>query len=510
MTFSKNLVIISLALFCVAALPVWLLSRAVNPYLLRDYVTVQLSTLTSQPSQINGSIHWQLLPHPAIKISNIHIGDDNKKTDYSMRLDNMLFNLKIAPLFRGKIVFNEIAVDGFQLRINPSSSPEISKSSNSNTQNNTVNDQFEIERLLLSRGKVTLIQNDDQYQFTDLQIGAENLNQQTNSIPFQLKSNMEYLNNKKALAKAHIQFKGRTTLSKSLFKEHANDLKSSLITGQLLIKNANLGKFKLTRLNANTSLKQGILQLNPLSITLYQGQSIGDLRYDLAEKALQINQTASAINSNLLTRDLFNKALLKGKLDLSLHAHADLTKGSWQDISRGQGNISIRDGSLESIDLNQVVKLTSSKINNLLLSSPPELKVILENPADAEPPSFKGKTPFKLLSIPFQLEQTNWHSDAMLLQTETLQIKGDAHLNLTNDQVDGHLQAVVIGNDDKLNEVQTMLGGNFPFLIKNNLIKPIVLPDLNKINSLLTKAWLNKTLTKPIKTISSRVMTYLP
>ncbi|WP_019217248.1 hypothetical protein [Legionella tunisiensis] len=45
------------------------------------------------------------------------------------------------------------------------------------------------------------------------------------------------------------------------------------------------------------------------------------------------------------------------------------------------------------------------------------------------------------------------------------------------------------------------MGGSFPILVQGTLTKPVVLPDLKKINPILTKAWLKETLVKPVETI---------
>ncbi|MGQ3892304.1 AsmA family protein [Legionella sp. CNM-4043-24] len=512
MKLIKKLLAASLLLLLISSLSLWILSRTIKPEVLREYVSSQLSAISSQPSQINGDIHWQIFPQPGIKITDVEVGNENSKSDYFLHMNNLQFNLKITPLLRGRLVFNDIDVKGFRARINTdaplNTNTAVKKTGAASS--NPFGEQLAIDRLMLSQGQVILQSREQQVKLSNLQIGAEHINLESGLFPFQLKSGIEYQDQHKKLFSSKIQFKGYTLLSTALLRNPAAQLQSARLTGQLDIQNLRSAQIKIAKIHANTSFRQGILQLNPLTINLYEGQSIGDLRYELSEKNLQINQTASALNSSRMTLDIFGKTLIKGKLDMSLHAQIDTGRSNWQATALGSGNISVKDGSLEAVDLNKIIAISSEKINKLLIGLQPGMKLSLSGNPLNDPQFFSGNSPFKLLSIPYHLDNNTLHSEDLLLQMDNLQVKGDTQLNLNDYALLGHLRATVLIEDKKINKIQQLLGGYFPLLVKDTATNPSVIPDFSKINPVLTKAWLGSTLTRPVRSIADSVASFLP
>jgi AsmA protein len=506
MKFVKKLLLPLIAISLLLSIAVLILSRTINPELIREYVSSQLTAFTSEPSRVEGDITWAIFPAPGIKITTVQIGDENYHSNYSLKVENLFLNLKIAPLLRGKLVFNTIKVDGFEVHINaanplPVTPTKVSKEGRASNQQ--LNNQFAIERLLLSHGRITLIDKEQKIVLSDLQIGANQINLQHTAFPFQLKSTIEYSDADKFLAIAQLQFKGNTSLS-TLINDPSFDLKSAVLNGQLLIQKAQVDKFKIDKLSANTSFKNNIINLNPLTIHLYQGESIGNLRYNLTENNLQINQIATHVNSAPLTKDLFNKRLLKGNMDLSLHTHTNLQTPNWQDSTVGNGNISMKNGKLELVNLNKVIEVTSNKINTLLSGKKSTSEPNLDVTSFDDPQFFKGGTPFQLMAIQYRLENTLLSSDSLILETERLQLKGQGQVNLNDYALESRFLAMVTVTEKKVNQIQKLLGGSFPLMVKGSLTQPQILPDLKKINPILTQLWLKETLTKPAKKIKEQ------
>lgn len=498
-------------LFVIASTALLVLSKSINPDVVRTFVSEQLASMTSQPSHINGNLSWHIFPAPGISLTNIVLGNEDSQTGYLLEMDTLHLNLKIASLLQGKLVFNDVKVNGFHVQINTDIASAKSEAITPSKSSSSVDEQFAVENLLLTDGVMIIHQHENTLTMNHLQIGAEHINLKGEMFPFQLKANMVYTKDKLVLAKSHAQFKGGILLPGALPGTPFAQGKTPVIKGQLLLDNAQVGQIKLNKVKAYTLLKQGILQLNPMNITLYQGRSIGDLRYELAEKNLQINQTGSDINSAKLSQDLFGKVLVKGKLDISLHTQADLSRATWQDSLLGNGNLSIKDGSLESIDLNKLVSITSGKLDKMLgeLRTGLKLNDKPDNPLK-EPVFLTGSTPFTLLSLPWRVDNGSMHSESMLLDAGMLQLKGNARLSLNDYALNGQLSAVINTPDGKIATIQQMLGGHFPLLVKNTLIDPQVLPDYAKINPVLSKAWLNNTLGKPVRTITDTVFSIMP
>ncbi|KTD11264.1 AsmA family protein [Legionella jamestowniensis] len=509
MKFFKKLFIFFAVTLIVATVILWTLAKSISPAVVKDYVSAQLTLLTKQQSQVEGDISWQLFPRPGIKITRVTIGNDNKQNDYSVKLENLLFNLKITPLLRGKLVFSELNVNGFQLTINSDiKQPVAKKTALFSPQKDSIAEQFAIENILLTHGEMLFKKDKRIIQFSNLQIGAERFNLQKQSFPLQFKSQLTITADGKPSVRAHINFKGSTALSMKLFDNPLAAFQNTPLAGQLIIQDFKLNQFKVNKIRSTVKTKAGTLLLNPLTLNMYHGESVGDLSYEFATNKLVLNQTATNLNGSKLIYDLVEKKLFRGNVDFSIHALANMDK-NWLETASGNGNLTIKDGVVESVNLNKVIDKTSNKINQLLSGKKNEVTDVLQLSQFDDPAFFKGHTNFKLLTIEYTLQNEKLLSNSLVLQTDKLQLKGDGELNLKDTNLDSHLQAKVSLTDPEVDKIQQLLGGNFPLLVKGNLRAPAVLPDLKIINPILTRFWLKETLTKPVKVFHKQLKTLL-
>ncbi|MDI9819469.1 MULTISPECIES: AsmA family protein [unclassified Legionella] len=512
MKFLKKLLATFVVIFILTTIILWVLAKSIKPEIIKDYISSQLTSLTAQPSQVEGDISWQLFPRPGVKITGVQIGNESSQTNYSVKIDNLLFNLKITPLLRGKLVFSELAVNGFKVNINPNAErqvkPKKSTPADKHSTQNSLAKQFAIERFLLSQGQVTLIQDNNKLTLSNLQVGADQFNLQKETFPLQLKSNFILTSANKAVAKASVSFKGSLALSASLFNDPLTVLQQTPLNGQLSLQNLRIKQFKVNKISANVKTKAGSLLLNPLTLNLYNGESVGDLSYEFANMKFDLNQTATNLDGSKLLYDLTRKNF-KGTADFSLHAQASMQNTDWQNTVTGKGNLTIKDGIVESIDLDKFIDETSNLINGLISGNKENINRTLQPGQFENPDFFKGNTNFRLLTLQYALQEGKLQSDSLVLQTDRLQLKGEGTLNLRDNLLDGHLLAKVSLTNPSVDKIQQLLGGSFPVLIKGNLVTPIILPDLKVINPLLTRFWLKETLTKPVKQIHKQLKSLL-
>lgn len=511
MKFLKKLIISLCALLLLVTIVLWALAKSVSPTVIKDYVSTQLTTLTDQKSRVNGDISWQIFPRPGIKITGVQIGDQANQNSYSVQLDNLLFNLKITPLLRGKLVFSELNVDGFQININPNAAPtKVKKVASTSTKKpHNIAEQFAIERFLLSRGKIVVNEYSQVITLSNLQIGAEQFNLKKIAFPVQFKTQFDVASAGKSVVKAQVNFKGSTALSASLLNAPMTLLQNMPLEGQLAVQDLKTQQLKISKIRANVKTKTGVLLLNPLTLNMYNGESVGDLSYEFASMKLILNQTATNLDGNKLIYDLVKKKLFKGSVDFSIHTQANMQTGNLAKNIEGQGSLSIKNGIVESINLDKVIDETSSKINALLTGKKDKVQNVLQLSQFDNPDYFKGSTKFKLLTFQYTLANEKLLSNSLILQTDRLQLNGEGQLNLKDNEIDSHLFAKVSLNDPEVDKIQQLLGGNFPLLAKGNLTEPSVLPDLKIINPILTRFWLKETLAKPVKHIHKQIKTLL-
>ncbi|MBA2651613.1 MAG: AsmA family protein [Tatlockia sp.] len=506
----KKLLALVIVVVLLAMITLWILAEWVKPEVLRHYINSHFSALTHQKSEVEGEITWQIFPRPGIKVTKIRIGDDSNPSHYSAKLENLHFNLKITPLLRGKLVFNDLMVDGFTVNVNPglASAPLTTQNTpvkfQAKTEDQTkLSEQFAIERFLLSHGQINIVENTRVVSFSGLQIGGEQFNLQRRLFPFQFKSNFEITKDKQQIIKAQVNFKGSTSLSPLVFSNPFTILQNTPLDGVISLQNVKIKQLKIAKISAHTKTKPGVFVFNPLTFSLYHGESVGDLSYEFASKKLNINQTATNLDSSKFIKDLLNKSLFKGSLDLSLHAQANLDNPNWLDSTTGYGSFTIKNGVIELINLNKVINDTSDKINLLFAGDTIKKEPSLELGQFYNPEFFKGGTNFKLLTFQYQLKDARMSSNSLILQTDKLQIKGDGNLNLKDESLSANLFAKVTELDSGMGKIQHSLGGSFPIIIGGTLKDPSALPDLQKINPLLTKIWFRAALTKPVKKIGN-------
>ncbi|KTD48924.1 putative asmA protein [Legionella rubrilucens] len=508
MTTLKKLVLALLIPLFLACMVMWGVVNSLKPDTIKAYVNEELQRLTNESGQIKGDVSWHVFPRPRIKMTHVQIGDPRSASPFAITIDNLLLNLKLTQLLRGNLVFSELNVDGFTVEIDQRAN-RISPPTQAKPPRGIepLAHQFAIKNVMLSHGKLILTRDQSQVIFSGLQIGAEQFNLRQQSFPFQLKSKVTV--NKKGQPFAHTQFlfKGNTRLTAQWLSDA--ELKSLPLFGQLTLLDLSIQQLKVDRLQANTSYKEGILDLNPLTLSLYRGESVGDLHYDPQQARLQLNQTATDLDSNRLIHDLFARKLLKGRLDFSLHTAIDLHDFKWPQSITGKGNITVKDGTLMAMNVNQMIQETNARINSLFLNQsatdqPAKPEETLTNAA-----FFKGNTDFKLMASQYRIENGLLNSHLFVLQTNRLQLKGGGQMNLLDYSLSGTLLAKVIFKNENADKIQQLLGGAIPLLVKGTLIEPLILPDMKKINPLLTQTFITETLTMPVKAVHNQLKAML-
>lgn len=482
----------------------WVFFQYINPNSVKDILNQQLTNITAQKSRIDGKISWHIIPSPRLRVSNIKIGETNGPT--SILIDTLSFNLEIKPLLRGRLVFNELDVDGFNINTNLEAKPliKINNVSKKFVQPSTIprhtSWQFEINSALLKRGTISFSHGQEKTLITDLQVGATLLNLHNELFPIQVKAKL-FVSSPAHKLNANFNFKGRTRLANSLITQPLIALQNSGLTGQLIIEPLQFNHLKITKINANVGAKAGELILNPMSLSLYNGESLGDLQYEFKSKKLSINQVATGLNANQLAKTLLGSDDLQGNLDFSIHATANLQETNWQNNLHGNGNLTIKNGVLNFIDFNQVIDDLSNKINTLLSQHKFDLNFALQT---LYPTKYQeGKTKFELFKIQYNLQNALLLNDTFLLRTNRFSLDGNGQVHLNDYSINNDLSVKLLTPNQKIANIQQLLDGSFPFRLNGTLTSPILLPNVHKINPYLASYLLKKTLDKPVKQLKA-------
>ncbi|GAN29392.1 AsmA family protein [Legionella pneumophila] len=492
------------ALMIFVSITLWILAKNIKPETIKQLVSNKITAITHKQRQIDGTISWQLFPRPGLKFNKIHIGNENLNDNYSLLIDTLLLNLKITPLLKGHFVFSEINIDGLKLFINQENNEKpLSSEKKANQYNTTTypNEQFAIQKLLLSHGQIILNSKGHSTVLKNIQIGAEQFNLKNSPFSVQIKAKLTdaaFLQT----AKANINFKGRVSLSPSIIDELNSGISKSSIEGQLQIQNILLNQFAIKKINTTLKTHKRDIQFNPLTLSLYNGESIGDMDYVIATQQLLINQTATNLDGKQLITSLLKHPAISGNLDYSIHASIPLKALSIESLV-SKGTITLKDGEVYNINLDQLLNNLKVKLNSLMTETPDNIKKLTQSADWDQNKNTQGNTKFKLANFKFQLQTGAISSDSFLLQTDKLQVNGEGRINLLNQEINSNIKATLNDNstDNTLQKIQQALGGYFPLVVSGTVENPIVLPDFKAISPVLSSLAIKSALTKPLKII---------
>ena len=508
MKLLKTIIIILLSLVILTSLVIWVITKNINPQIIKELVNQEITRLTHKNSRIDGVISWQLFPRPGLKFSKIQIGDDDLGEHYTLSVDTLVLNLKVTPLLRGHFIFSDINLDGLKMQINldiPSPTHLIDIPAQKKTIENISNNQFAIERLVLNHGQITIQTKWQTTVLKNIQIGMEQFNLQNTPFPLQIKAKLGSAA-PGPIIKATLNFQGRFSLSPTMMNELFQGILTPTAEGQLVVQDVLFNRLSIKKINATLKSDRNDITLNPIALCLYNGESVGDINFSHATQQVSINQTATNLDGKQLTTALLGHDAISGNLDYSLHASFPLNQLKIINSS-GTGSVTVKEGELLHINLAEIIKDLQQKLNSIVNEKSIDLKNNFQMADWNKSKYSQGNTAFKLASIQYQLHHGSIDTDSLIIQTNLLQIKGKAHLNLSNHELDSKIKAIMNNNntDSAMQKIQDLLGGGFPLLISGTLEQPIIIPDFKAISYLLSQLLIKSALAKPVKQIKEDI-----
>ena len=473
----------------------------------KSFITEYISAITHKNTQLKGSVVWQLLPRPRLKLENLQIGDNNLDEAYFIAADKVSLNLELLPLIKGQFIFKEITIDNLKLHINT----EVPNKAESQpdkiyTKNEKLHDKphFAIQNLALHHGQIIIENKDWHVQFNNVQAVIEQFAMYSLSFPLQYKSKIHVIakngGNKTTVLNSSSNFKGRLYLTHPFFAEIAHHFNDCSLTGQLSLHNTTIERFTIKHINTMLKANKDRVSFTPLILSLYEGEAVGRLSYRSKKHLFSLTQTATNLNAANLTKDLLGKKLITGALDYSLHACFPGRFPLLQTLNSNmssKGQVTIKDGELTFINLKQIMTDLKEKLGE---RPHKVLESVSLNLTKGNTIPSTGHTPFKLATIQYHLQGNEFKlsSDSLVLQTETLQLTGVGTYNLLTGDIKLKLSALLDGFDlAPFRGMQQVLSNPLLIVVSGTLLRPIITIDIPKIKPLL-KTLLNKPQVKQV------------
>ena len=511
MKFIRNVLVIVFITLAAAMASLWAITYWIKPNTFNIVAQKQLSRLTQQDSAIEGTVNWRLFPRPGLHITSVRIGNP-KKTDavYSLFVDNLLFNLQIMPLFRGQLVFDQLVLDGFTLRVNldgipKKHAPEKQKPS-SKTKHTPHPSRVALKSLLLINGQMILTHHKTEHatlSHVRLEALFPNAKQtQHTNVPIQLKANVTNDSTTSPFRTA-LNYKGLIRLA-PLTEDTSSALIDNLeLDGQLDLQNLVFKNHEITSANSHLVFNHKKLHLNPLTLALYNGESVGQLSYQLDSTQLDFNQTGTTLNAEPVFQRLLGDKPphLTGTLDFSIHASTYLNEPSWVKQAKVNGSVTLRDGILTYVNLKELTHEATKKIRSLALQSLTNIQDTLEHLKPWDINDYSGNTPFQLINLQYKTDDNGLLIYSLLLETKKLHLKGQGDLNLETNDVNAHLSANLITHDPTILTIQQLLAHGFPLVVTGKLDSLAIHADRTLMRNLFSKGLLPEHFATPVKLI---------
>jgi AsmA protein len=228
--------------------------------------------------------------------------------------------------------------------------------------------------------------------------------------------------------------------------------------GELKVKGASVQEVLL-----KVSGKNGLFNLDPLSLKLYQGdlQTVGTLDVRQESPLSSFTLTAKGINVQPLLKDVLRKDFLEGtaNAEMNLKVKGDEPQTIKQNLN-GKGELVFEDGAIVGIDLAGMVRNVKTAFGMEKM------------------PAEKPRTDFSELNAPFSLTNGVFDTPGTTLASPLLRLlatgKADLVREILDFRVEPKLVKTIVGQGDTEQRGGIMV----PVIVEGTFAKPTFRPDL--------------------------------
>jgi AsmA protein len=243
-------------------------------------------------------------------------------------------------------------------------------------------------------------------------------------------------------------------------------LRKMILDGRIKIGQLVASKAKISDLLVQIKAKNGIFNLDPLQLAMYQGNvnGKGNLNVQTDTPKTSVNMNMAGVQAGPLLRDVIEKDILEGitnaQLNLSMSGDsADTIKKTLN----GKGQLRFNDGAIVGIDLAGMVRNVQAAFGL------------------AQRPSERPRTDFAELSAPFTINNGLFNTPQTNLKSPLVRVTAAGNANLVTEVLDFRVEPKVVGSIKGQGDTEDRAGVMVPVLVtgtfenqwtRNRLRKP--------------------------------------
>ena len=208
-------------------------------------------------------------------------------------------------------------------------------------------------------------------------------------------------------------------------------LRTIRVEGELAVKQLKMQNLLMRDIDFAISANEGVVNLDPIKMSLYDGNFSGQLRIDARGDLpkYRVNKNIQGVQIGKLLTDFSGEDRISGKLNANVSV---ITQGEWLSAlkknSNGDVKLAFKDGALKGFNIRYSIAKAKAKLKS--------------NPA----PSPQGrKTDFSSLELSGLIKKGVFISNDLSLQAPFMRVGGEGQVNLNNNTVNYLINAKLVG-----------------------------------------------------------------
>jgi len=240
-------------------------------------------------------------------------------------------------------------------------------------------------------------------------------------------------------------------------------LRKLVLDGRINIGQLIANKAKIEDIVMRITASNGIINLDPLKLNMYQGNisGIGKVNVQRERPQTNLNLDVKNVQVGPLLRDVLEKDILEG----ATHARFTMTMSGDEPTMikktlNGEGQVVFNDGAIVGIDLAGMIRNVKTAFG-------------LE-----QQPSQRPRTDFSELEAPFRIVDGVFNTPATSLKSPLLRVIAAGSANLVTETLDFRVEPKVVGTIKGQGDTEQRSGITVPVLVSGTFSKPKFAPDL--------------------------------
>ena len=240
-------------------------------------------------------------------------------------------------------------------------------------------------------------------------------------------------------------------------------LRKLILDGQIKIGQLVVSKAKIEDMLVHVIAKNGIINLNPLKLNMYQGKvsGIGKLNVQQDTPRMNMDLDVADIQAGPLLKDVLEKDILEGvaNADVNLSMSGDQPALIKKTLN-GSGQVRFNDGAIIGIDLAGMIRNVKAAFGL------------------AQKASQRPRTDFAELNAPFSIKQGLVHTPQTSLKSPLIRVIAAGDANLVNETLDFRVEPKVVATIKGQGDAEQRSGLMVPVLVSGTFSDPKFTPDL--------------------------------